>query len=523
MLSHKHRRFFAAAAKIKKRKIVEEENDDPYDVKYWAAKLGLSGDDSEKNSKKLRKELQEDGFEDDFLDLLDEIDDITREIGTGEIHTEENDPTEDVPITAASSQPGTLNFRGLVNRLSEGNIDGITRELSTALMSAESPVELATLLVECACAPTVSTLTLLGTYAACVCALSSLNGEAFGLAALVKSISVLKAENSMNSVKFISLLFSFGLLPESVMTHLLSFLVKSASIESLDLAVNAFRFSGKTWRVGHPQSFSAAIDAALSLEIQSCKRYEFIASELKLMKAGKSSFAVMNHFEQVTTWLNSSPLLQGRRINSVSLQLGSADPFVDGWVPGQGKLRKIQQGGDLVDLLEQKAVSLRMNTEIQKRLFVALMGAASVDDAVDRISCAVVKAKGWEDAASVLIDCAIREAKPNQFYTAVAAQVLKRYGSRFAQSFKKKMASQLIRTSEYPDSALSCLSALLVFAVNSKICDLGILRFSNYFKEKNDKREKIEKNLIAPTLRALPSVSLPQKYPELSSALASCL
>ena len=519
MLSHKHRRFFAAAAKLKKRKVAEE--DDPYDVKYWAEKLGLSGDDAEKNSKKLRKELQDDGFDDDFLDLLDDIDEITKD----QESDGSEEPDDDTAKSGESAVPAPVtgsNFRGLVNRLSEGNIDGITRELSAALLATDSPAELASLIVECACAPTVSTLTLLGTYAACACALSSLNGEAFGLSILAKSIAVVKSEKSVNAVKFIALLFSFGLVPESVMTHLSRFLL-TPSIVALDLIINLFRFSGKRWRSDHPQSFAAAVDAALSLEIETCKRYDFIVSEMKLMKAGKSSFSVMSHFDQVTAWLTTSPLLQGRRIDSVSLQVGSADPFIDGWVPGQAKLRKIQKGGDLVDLLEQKAVSLRMNTEIQKRLFVAIMGASSPNDAVDRIGCAVEKSKGWEDAAFVIIECAIREAKPNPYYIAVSAQVLKRHGARFSQSFKKCLASQLIKTSDYADSALSCLSALIVFAVNAKICDLGILRFSNFFKENKDKREKMETLLITPTLRALPSVTLPEKFPDLSAALARCL
>jgi hypothetical protein len=535
-MSHRHKRFFATAEKIKatKRKLKNaeerEEAEDPYDMNYWSEKLGLTGADAEKNSKKLRKEFADDGFDDDFMDMLDGLDDLIKGEAPAESEDDSDGGSEDAALASEPSAPVT-SLTGLVNRLSEGNIDGITRELSTALLSADSPNHVASLLVESACGPSVSTLTLLGTYAGCVSALTILNGEAFGYAVVLKAKEMLKTSTDpktvSNAVKFLSLLYAFGLLPDTAMTACVQHLLTTPSIESLDLIVNLFRFAGKAWRAAFPNNFNSAVDAAISgskIISDGGKRLEFIVSEMQLFRAGKSSFAVMTHFEQVSSWLATSTLLQGRRVSSASLRI-DGNLFADDWVQGNAlKMRQKPSGMDKLDRLEEMASAQRMNTETKKRMFVALMGAASPADAVERMASAVVKSKDWVDAAGVLVHCAIREASPNKYYSVVAGDILRRHGPKFSQALKKCLATEMVKCTGYADSALRCLSALIGVSVQAGVCDLGILRFSNFYKSSD--REKLETLLVRPLLQSLPASArvMPQdKYPDLAAALTSCL
>jgi nucleolar MIF4G domain-containing protein 1 len=93
-------------------------------------------------------------------------------------------------------------------------------------------------------------------------------------------------------------------------------------------------------------------------------------------------------------------------------------------------------GGSAADVaLCALAQRMRMNTDIRRRVFVALMGADDADSALDRLLRLHLKGAAEREIVRVLVDCCAQEAAFNPFYAATAA-ALCTYNSRFKFTFQ---------------------------------------------------------------------------------------
>eukprot|EP00913_Durusdinium_trenchii_P020645 g19388.t2 len=385
-------------------------------------------------------------------------------------------------------------LRGTLNRVSEGNLDPSCQEIVKVLSqmipetgTAKAADAFTSALLSAAVEdPNISVL-VLGCFAALVGACHVTFGSSFGAAALLKCLDILQIRMGMsadhdpdeatntdariakNCIIFTMLLFSFGILPGSVVFDVVRYVLKRPITEvSVELSLTLLRYAGRQLRSDCPEDFREVLrfvtseaEASRSAEVEAASRsgmqsrLDYLLKELNDLKNNKVSFAVMDRFNQTRGWLQSAPLLKGRKVSEHILAVPFRvlhDEVPSNWPLGvqageSAVLARSKSSGS--NPLREAAIAQRLTSELRQNLFVALMGAEDFEDAVERVILAAGAAKnGHSEACVVLFHCAIREKKPNAFYAHVAQSLCNRpapVGKRFSHSMKRA-AVQHIQT-----------------------------------------------------------------------------
>eukprot|EP00930_Biecheleria_cincta_P084386 TRINITY_DN73871_c0_g1_i1.p1 TRINITY_DN73871_c0_g1~~TRINITY_DN73871_c0_g1_i1.p1 ORF type:complete len:491 (-),score=98.01 TRINITY_DN73871_c0_g1_i1:344-1777(-) len=373
--------------------------------------------------------------------------------------------------------------------------------------------------------PNISVL-VVGCFAALACTCHVLFGPAFGAAALLQVSDILKdrlgeAEGQEDStsadarvakscIVFQMLLFSFGLLPGSVVFDIVRFvLVGTLSEVKIELALTILRFGGRSLRSECPEDFrevlkfvtsevSEAAPGSEDSEIQS--RLDFLLKELADLKNNKVSFTVMDRFNQTRGWLQTAPALSGKKVSDHMLAVPFGllhEEVPNGWLSeGSGAAvgmasRKVGKVSSSKDHLRAAAIAQRLSSELRQNLFIALMGAEDAEDAAERVLLVASAAKtGIGEACIVLFHCAVREKAPNPFYTHVASTLCSRpapAGKRFSHSMKRAAVQHMQQAHGYGMRAAVCLAELCAALVvsSSVALPLSIVRFMKFGGDAN--------------------------------------
>eukprot|EP00438_Fugacium_kawagutii_P029000 Skav204714 [mRNA] locus=scaffold1549:85841:88039:+ [translate_table: standard] len=421
------------------------------------------------------------------------------------------------------SQQRTL--RGILNRVSEGNLDPSSMEIVKVLSdlvpqvgSAKAADAFVEALLSAAVEdPNISVL-VLGCFAALVAACHVVFGAAFGAAALLKCLEMLRVKMSSdtdldepsndariakNCVIFTMLMFSFGILPGNVVFDVVRFVLRRPITElSAELSLTVLRYGGRQLRSDCPEDFrevlrfvtaeasearNATTDRPESMET----RLDYLLKELNDLKNNKVSFAVMDRFNQTRGWLQTAPLLKGRKVSdhvlSVPFRVLHEETPANWPAPSASStILARSKTSNQADPLRQAAVAQRLTSELRQNLFVALMGAEDFQDAVERISLAASGAKtGCAEACVVVFHCAIRERKPNAFYAHVAQSLCSQpapAGKRFSHSMKRAAVQHIQQAHTYGVRAAVCLAELCAAMMISSSVQLPlvVVRFTRF-------------------------------------------
>ncbi|KAF4684951.1 Nucleolar MIF4G domain-containing protein 1 [Perkinsus olseni] len=335
----------------------EEESEDSADeeVDYWEHKLGI-----DKNRQKVMDELEEDGLDADLFTALDGIEDAVKDRkkelkGKPEPHKEDqtfeeqrHEETTTEPKKTGAYVPPHLRakksttaeeeraqklskIRGLVNKLSEGNIELITAEIVALLGDDDQSIVdgYAREFVGSAIGNPNISLTLLGTYCAHMVAITMISGGR-PLARVMELIGAFVRENLpavsdetsgsikaqvSNCCKVIALVFTFGAVSPNVVIDLIRFIFTPNDMHRLDLVLVVLRFAGRKLRKDNLQDFSEILDVLTddsAVTGEPSGKYQFLLGELENLKNNKVNFTALSHFEANFGWLKSSSLLRGR-------------------------------------------------------------------------------------------------------------------------------------------------------------------------------------------------------------------
>lgn len=427
------------------------------------------------------------------------------------------------------SQQRTL--RGILNRVSEGNLDPSSLEIVKVLSdlvpqigSAKAADAFVEALLSAAVEdPNISVL-VLGCFAALVAACHVVFGPAFGAAALLKCLEMLRLRMKMstdadpdepsndariakNCVIFTMLMFSFGILPGNVVFDVVRFVLTRPITEvSAELSLTILRYGGRQLRSDCPEDFREVLrfvtteagEAQMATRSETSSkssmetRLDYLLKELNDLKNNKVSFAVMDRFNQTRGWLQTAPLLKGRKVSDHVLAVPFRvlhDEVPPNWPTQDAASTTVlarSKASNQSDPLRQAAVAQRLTSELRQNLFVALMGAEDYEDAVERVSMAASGAKtGSAEACVVLFHCAIRERKPNAFYAHVAQSLCSRpapVGKRFSHSMKRAAVQHIQQAHTYGVRAAVCLAELLAAMMISSSVQLpmAVVRFTRF-------------------------------------------
>ena len=467
--------------------------DEEYDELYYARKLGLTGKDSA-GRKKLEAEYARDGFGDDFLGLFDFLDEA-REGSVDDEADSEHPVTESAPIDSGKYVPphlrvnlegavgsrksDELSIMGLLNRVSEGNLDSISSDiLGQVSRSKIHPADIAYLLVGMSCDNPHITLTLQATFAAIACALAvdTAPSNSYSGAILASIVDKIKTSSGprvvSNAVRLISILFSFGLFGVEVVEATLYYVAP----RNLEWLLVSLRFAGKVLKDNHRVRFGALLSNLVqtveNTHKQKDKQTEFAVKELLSMTDSKCGFRATDHLQTACDWLHKGGSVSAgwkvpKVVEAVQLLQVPFDLFGSCEFPQEWINRTIQFDPNAVSATSEAAVSLeelaamsRMNTEVKKNAFIALMGSVDPKHALIRFEQfgLLDKPQNVSSIVGVVVHCALQEATHNPFYTQVIKNLCKgRMARKFSVSFKIELSSLVSKVKSEQVHVLSAI------------------------------------------------------------------
>lgn len=526
---------------------------------FWAKKLGLTGSKSTAGRKRLEEEFAKDGLGDDFLELFDFMDEVREEAKSKKQKLDQGveDDCKSIPETqiVASSNGkyipphlrksltasegsvvakgrNSVSLLGLLNRVSEGNLDSISLEIIALLMKNKiRHADAAHALLFISCGNPHITVTLQGTFAAIACAMgveTAPSDQYSGalLAALTSGIreDAKVAENhrfATNKIRFISVLFSLGLFSVEVIDSLLKFLEHASGVEPekrLEWVLTCLRFSGRVLKDHHKSRLAQLVDRVLMTlekETGTSKQFEFGIKELKSMKESKSNFRAIDHLQTACEWLTvrsasgkaatstsgSASTLSGwkipKSVETVQLVSG-ADVFSSGYKFPSSWTDRSDSAEKKFDVtvtaessvapklpsMEDLAALNRMTTEVKKNAFIAIMGSIDSKHAALRLDqFGLLVIKNIAQIVQVVCHCALQEQSVNKFYFELIHLLCtdsrdEKLSRKFSISFKIEF-SKLITSGKLGPGEIAVLSNIIAVYIgftNVKMED--ILRVS---------------------------------------------
>lgn len=486
---------------------------------FWARKLGLNGKSSVAKER-LADEFAQDGLGDDFLELFDFMDEVREEASKKDEDLPDEAPAgpgKYIPPHLRSSltessgsvlskEKKSVSLLGLLNRVSEGNLDSISVEIISLLSKNKvKPGDVANAIVGIACDNPNVTVTLQGTFAAIACAIAvdTAPSNQYSGGFLAELVRRMKDESNAriiaNLARFTAALFSLGLFSVDTVDSMLKYLSESTNATAekrLDWILTCLRFSGRVMKDSHKNQFGAILDRMIatvaSFDIKN-KQIEFAVEELKLMKEGKSNFRAVDHLQTVAEWLvvrNASgktkstegSTLSGwkvpKPVEAVQLMVPTVDVFSyrfpAEWTACTGsanvEFESSESGPANSHSLEELAAMNRMTTEVKKNAFVAIMGSIDSKHALLRLDqFGLVEVKNVPSIVTVVCHCALQEQKVNKFYLELIKSLCceqreAKLNRKFSISLKIEF-SKLISSGRLSETEVAVLSNLIAFYI----------------------------------------------------------
>ncbi|KAK2197361.1 bifunctional Armadillo-type fold/Initiation factor eIF-4 gamma [Babesia duncani] len=493
----------------------------------------------------LKKEFLNDGFDEDFINFLSNIEHMSPqerilkddenseknlqtpepfEESESEIDVEEEYATEDeeidekvrkvhfkgeadikeIPFAKSEKVDLDLLYKqqlGLINKLSEGNIEIVIEEIikiyQKLLMSGAVASELHCQVEKLAlhlCNTITRTIienensviSLVAIQTALICALCNKVGILFGylfcreLYEIINKCLLILVKNQesddlrtnkiilRNCIMSFSVISFCNMLDMEIVYDLVKRLTQEGLTEHLaQILLTLLRYTGNQMRSYSKTSFKSILDHLCGL-IKAFKssldgdagtsRIRFFEQEIESFKQSRER-PPLETFEYLQTLiikgkfsstlspnphLSSAILLNFTRLYAKETK-GAIEILsnMDASIRIENGAGKLEHTPNSTPELLKRAVALRLYSNIQKSTFVAVMGASDVKDAIGRIMELDVKSSLYPQVVLTIIKCLEAESKYNAYYVHVCLG-LTRLGSNIGKKFNRAVISCMI-------------------------------------------------------------------------------
>lgn len=531
--------------KVEKTKVKEKKKpksiEDPVfldtEIEELEKKLGIRSKGSkevEKNQKKLRKQLELDGFGADFYDILegkvhhseDEIsveglkpgeespeitlvsqgeeedfseeeqedftDENSEEEIDNEIESDEDQLTKkrklDTEKTEAKYVPPALRaidaskkLKGLLNRISDQNIEPITTQI-VELFKTESMNVLNDNLWDFLVTSTNSMEIppqLLAVFAVEVAALGKVIGREIPAFILDKLFHAL-SENSKSYISVWCYLYYFDSFGANMMIGLINYLSDKLTEATLELLIIIFNLVGFKIRKDEPGVLKNIIEKIREkgkiLKTDN-KRMVFMLETLTNIKNNKKMInQTEDRLKFLKTWIKKTigkkPGAKDAKITANFEDLGGSN-----WRSLlQPSFDYVQKESNIDPELESLAQSQHMSTGSRKQIFSLIMSSEDYMDAYAKL----IKLKKQErDIVRVIITSCGQELAYNHFYSLLASQLCC-YKSSYKYSFQYALWDNLKQMHEYSVRKICNISKLYAFMITSESMGLSCIKALNF-------------------------------------------
>lgn len=326
------------------------------------------------------------------------------------------------------------------------------------------------------------------------------------------------SKEPVNLLLFVAMLYNFGVVHCTLVYDLFRSFVESFSSVEVELIHQLLKVSGHQLRSDDADALKDMVSSVqqkvASLTQDSEKpeeRVRFILDliyDLKKPSKKKSRQGGAGGFEidltSLKKWLGRVKTRVGNANNPLRISLHEllhADQDGRWWIVGgtwvgyqqakakdgeddddaEGRGKQRDEESRLLKLAEKQ----RMNTDVRKKIFVAIMGASDCFDAYERLLQLHLKEKQEREIVRVLLHCSGQEKKFNKYYL-VLADKLCEMDQRYKFTFQLAFWDIFKQIDTYKPRKLYNLAQMLAGLIISKSLSLSCLKVLD-FTELQDK------------------------------------
>lgn len=373
---------------------------------------------------------------------------------------------------------------GQLNRMAEDSLEPVMRAVAT-LYRNHSTAAVNKLLLDGTCTVCVHEkqvmLTLIPAYAGLLAALSSVIGREVGVYAV--EVLALKLEKALqesdrapasNLALLLGHLYLFDVAHCSLVYDIINVLLSRLNEVDVELLLLLLRHCGHRLRHDDPASLAAIVvegktkvddilrgegDEGEGGTTQRARFMLEVLRDLKNNKKRKGADDELSRCRRIHKWLGAVRSSSGGAGSAGALRVPWNELITGGggrgrwWIVGAAWAGGITQAADAdtegknslstageetseaASQLEQLAANQRMNTDVRRRVFTALMGASDKDDAFERLQRLALKGAQEREMARVLVDCCGQEKAYNKYYALVADRLCE-HDTKFRFTFQ---------------------------------------------------------------------------------------
>ncbi|GMY20282.1 nucleolar MIF4G domain-containing protein 1 isoform X1 [Fagus crenata] len=397
--------------------------------------------------------------------------------------------------------------RGLLNRLSESNVESITGEISNILhsiaRSAASQIIGEEVLASCSGGPRGNEQ-YAAVFGAFVAGMACLNGTDFSAKLMASHAKCFEDEyhkednlSLRNLTLLLSYLYIFGVCSSDLIYDFLITLSKRLTEIDVSVILTTLQCCGMKLRADDPTAMKNFIQSVQNTvnelkaspgdgqENINSKRMEFMLETICDIKNNKKRPKEdPAHHTRIKKWLQKlrveDILIRGLKWSKL------LDPEKKGqwWLSGNtaSTMDNVEEFAGTIDreVLEnqkmlQIAAAQRMNTDARRQIFCIIMSGEDYIDAFVKLLRLNLQGKQDREIMRVLVECCLQEKVFNKYYTALASRLCK-YDKNYKftlqyclwDHFKELESMQLIRSMH--------LAKFVAEMVSSYKLTLGILK-----------------------------------------------
>ena len=369
--------------------------------------------------------------------------------------------------------------QGLVNRLTEANLISILGEIEKLYRDNARQYVTSTLvdlLLTSVCEPTSLPDTLIILPAGFIAAIYKIIGTDFGAQIIQRIVELFdehysrataasqdspaaatsdSSKETSNLIMLLSEMYNFQVVGSSLIFDYIKLFLSKLSELNAELLLKIIRTSGPQLRSDDPSSLKDIVSmlrpaVAAAGEENISVRTKFMIETIndlknnKMKTGGVASAVTSEHtirMKKTLGTLNSRSIKGGEPLRIGLKDIQESDKKGKWWLvgaswsgpsaqdklesrvemPGRGKGLQVEESGtsDLVQLAREQ----RMNTDVRRAVFVAIMSASDYQDAHLRLMKLSLKKKQEYEIPKVLIHCAGAEKSYNPYYTLIAKKL----------------------------------------------------------------------------------------------------
>ncbi|CAI8613638.1 unnamed protein product [Vicia faba] len=451
--------------KLSKERVEADSLDDvpgPVEANEEVPDSGTSRKKKKNKKRKLSSQQQEDGVEDGVACIVKPMESRGTDVTSGDV-AEVPEKKEKGKYIAphlrarAGNEPEEhtqirRRVRGLLNRISESNVESITGELSlifqSVARSVASQIMIEETLASCSGGPR-GNKQYAAVFAAFVAGMACMVGMDFGakfMASFAKCFEDEYNKEDNLSLRNIALLLSylciFGVCSSDLIFDFLVMLGKHLTEVDVSIILTVLQSCGMKIRADDPAAMKTFIlnvqDTSNKLKASSgddpeknnSKRMEFMLETIYDIKNNKKKTEEVS--PRIKKWL------QKLRVDDISLRgltwSKLLDPNKKGqwWLSGdvvsskdnvENVANKIDKDVAETQRMLQLAADQRMNTDSRRAIFCIIMSGEDYIDAFEKLLRLELPGKQDRDIIRVLVDCCLQEKVFNKYYTVLASKL----------------------------------------------------------------------------------------------------